>query len=47
MLMLHNIIAVHVYFAMEGLYAIGLLPYFVSLHLAELGGIVVLLKVTL
>jgi len=47
MLMLHNIIAVYAYFAMEPLYAIGLLPYFVVVHIAELAGIAVLLKVTL
>ena len=47
MLMLHNIIAVYAYFAMEPLYAVGLLPYFVVVHIAELAGIAVLLKVTL
>ena len=47
MLILHNIIAVYAYFVMEPLYAIGLLPYFLVVHLAELAGIAVLLKVTL
>jgi hypothetical protein len=47
MLMLHNIIAVYAYFAMEPLYSVALLPYFVVVHLAELAGIAVLLKVTL
>ena len=47
MLMLHNIIAVYAYFAMEPLYAVELLPYFVVVHLAELVGIAALLKVTL
>ena len=47
MLMLHNIIAVYAYFAMEPLYAVALLPYFLAVHLAELAGIAVLLKVTL
>ena len=47
MLMLHNIIAVYAYFAMEPLYAVALLPYFLVVHLAELAGIAVLLKVTL
>ena len=47
MLMLHNIIAVYAYFAMEPLYAVELLPYFVVVHLAELAGIAALLKVTL
>jgi hypothetical protein len=30
LLMVHNIIAVYAYFAMEPLYAAGLLPYFVA-----------------
>ena len=47
MLILHNIIAVYAYFAMEPLYAATLLPYFLVVHLAELAGIAVLLKVTL
>jgi hypothetical protein len=47
MLMLHNMIAVYAYFAMEALYAPKLLPYFLVVHLAELAGIAVLLKITL
>ena len=47
MLMLHNVIAVYAYFAMEPLYAVALLPYFVVVHITELAGIAVLLKVTL
>lgn len=47
MLMLHNIIAVYAYFAMQPLYALGLMPYFVVIHIAELAGIAALLKVTL
>jgi hypothetical protein len=47
MLILHNIIAVYAYFAMEPLYSIELLPYFLVVHLAELAGIAVLLKITL
>jgi uncharacterized membrane protein YjdF len=46
MLILHNIIAVYAYFAMEPLYSVALLPYFFVVHLAELAGIAVLLKVT-
>jgi hypothetical protein len=46
LLVLHNIIAVYAYFAMEQLYAIGLLPYFVGVHVAELAGLLVLLRVT-
>lgn len=47
LLMLQNIIAVYAYFAMSPLYAIGLLPYFVSIHIAELAGLSILLRVTL
>lgn len=46
MLMLHNIIAVYAYFAMESLYSMELLPFFVAIYLTELAGIAVLLKVT-
>ena len=46
MLMLHNVIAVYGYFAMAPLYSNDLLPYFVGIHIAELGGLVALLKVT-
>ena len=46
MLMLHNIIAVYGYFAMAPLYSAGLLPYFVGIHIAELAGLIALLKVT-
>lgn len=47
MLMLHNLIAVYAYFVMAPLYAEGLLPYFLGVHIAELAGIGALLKVTL
>src|SRR5881409_1136954 len=46
MLMLHNVIAVYGYFAMAPLYSNDLLPYFVGIHIAELGGLVALLKAT-
>lgn len=46
MLMLHNVIAVYAYFAMAPLYSESLLPYFVGIHIAELGGLIALLKVT-
>jgi membrane-bound metal-dependent hydrolase YbcI (DUF457 family) len=46
MLMLHNIIAVYGYFAMAPLYSDDLLPYFVAIHIAELAGLIALLKVT-
>lgn len=47
MLMLHNLIAVYAYLVMAPLYPDHLLPYFVAIHIAELVGIVSLLKVTL
>jgi hypothetical protein len=47
MLILHNTIAVYAYFTMEPLYSVALLPYFVAVHITELAGIVILLKVTL
>ena len=47
MLMLHNLIAVYAYLVMAPLYPDELLPYFVAIHIAELAGIVSLLKVTL
>jgi membrane-bound metal-dependent hydrolase YbcI (DUF457 family) len=46
MLMLHNGIAVYGYFAMAPLYSHELLPYFVGIHIAELAGLIALLKVT-
>jgi hypothetical protein len=46
MLMLHNMIAVYGYFAMAPLYSDDLLPYFVGIHIAELAGLIALLKVT-
>jgi hypothetical protein len=47
LLMLHNIIAVYGYYMMEPLYAHPLIPYFLSIHIAELAGLSVLLKITL
>jgi hypothetical protein len=47
LLMLHNIIAVYAYFAMQQLYPVGLLPYFLGIHIAELAGLSVLFRVTL
>jgi membrane-bound metal-dependent hydrolase YbcI (DUF457 family) len=46
MLMLHNAIAVYGYFAMAPLYSDDLLPYFMVIHVAELAGLIALLKVT-
>ena len=47
MLILHNALAAYAYFAMESLYSMDLMPFFAVIHLAELAGIAVLLKVTL
>ena len=46
MLMLHNGIAVYGYFVMTPLYSMELLPYFAGIHIAELIGLIALLKVT-
>jgi hypothetical protein len=46
MLMLHNVLAVYAYFAMAPLYSDALLPYFAGIHVAELAGLIALLKVT-
>ncbi|MGA9319336.1 MAG: hypothetical protein WBV84_14885 [Nitrososphaeraceae archaeon] len=47
LLMLHYIIAVYGYFMMESLYAPTLIPYFLAIHVAELGGLLVLFRITL
>ena len=47
LLMLHNIIAVYGYFMMEPLYAEALTHYFLAIHIAELAGLSVLLRITL
>ena len=47
LLFLHNIIAVYAYFSMMELYAAALLPYLLAVHVAELAGILILLKITL
>jgi len=47
MLALHNIIAVYAYVVMAPLYNEALLPYFLAVHIAELAGITVLLKITI
>ena len=47
LLMLHNVIAVYGYFMMESLYAPKLIPYFLAIHVAELGGLLVLFRITL
>jgi len=47
LLFLHNGIGVYAYFSMMNLYAAALLPYLLAVHVAELAGILILLKITL
>jgi hypothetical protein len=47
LLFLHNLIGVYAYFSMTELYAAALLPYLLAVHIAELGGILILLRITL
>ncbi len=47
LLFLHNVIGVYAYFSMMELYAAALLPYLLAVHVAELAGILILLRVTL
>ena len=47
LLFLHNLIGVYAYFSMMDLYGGALLPYLLAVHVAELGGIIILLKITL
>jgi len=47
LLFLHNVIGVYAYFSMMELYASALLPYLLAVHVAELAGILVFLKITL
>ncbi len=47
LLFLHNVIAVYAYFSMTELYAPALLPYFIAIHVAELAGILILLRISL
>ena len=47
LLFLHNVIGVYAYFSMMELYAAALLPYLLAVHIAELAGILILLRITL
>ena len=47
LLFLHNVIGVYAYFSMMDLYAAALLPYLLAVHVAELAGILILLRITL
>ncbi|MBI3842992.1 MAG: hypothetical protein HY295_07640 [Thaumarchaeota archaeon] len=47
LLFLHNVIGVYTYFSVTELYSVALMPYLLAVHIAELGGVLILLKVTL
>lgn len=47
LLFLHNVIGIYAYFSMMELYAAALLPYLLAVHVAELAGILILLRITL
>jgi len=47
MLFLHNIIGAFAYFSMEQLFSHEVFPYMLGITIAELGGILILLKITL
>lgn len=47
LLFLHNVIGVYAYFSMMELYASALLPYLLAVHVAELAGILIFLRITL
>lgn len=47
MLVIQNFIVVYAYFTMAPLYAEGLLPYFLFIHIAEVAGVAGLLKITI
>jgi len=47
LLFLHNVIGVYAYFSMMDLYAVALLPYLLAVHVAELAGILIFLRITL
>lgn len=47
LLFLHNVIGVYAYFSMMELYAAALLPYLLAVHIAELAGILILLRISL
>ena len=47
LLFLHNVIGVYAYFSMTELYATALLPYLLAVHVAELAGILIFLRITL
>lgn len=47
MLFLHNIIGAYAYFSMDDLFSHEIFPYLLGVHIAELAGILIFLKITL
>lgn len=47
MLFLHNTIGAYAYFSMSQLFAHEIFPYLLGVHIAELAGILIFLKITL
>ena len=47
MLFLHNTIGAYAYFSMDMLFAHEILPYLLGVHVTELAGILIFLKITL
>jgi len=47
MLFLHNIIGAFAYFSMEEIFSQEVFPYMLGVTIAELGGVLILLKITM
>lgn len=47
MLILHNMIGAFAYFSMSQLFSAEIFPYLLGVHIAELAGLVIFLKLTL
>lgn len=47
LLFLHNTIGAYAYFSMEQLFSHEIFPYLLGVHIAELAGILIFLKITL
>lgn len=47
MLFLHNIIGAFAYFSMEEIFSHGVFPYMLGVTIAELAGVLILLKITM
>jgi len=47
MLFLHNTIGAYAYFSMAELFAPEIFPYLLGVHIAELAGILIFLKITM